>query len=57
VGDVRDEVAAQAIGLRELGGHAVERARQLADLVVRRHRHLTAVLAGGHRARYGGHLA
>ena len=50
VGDVRDEVAAQAVGLGELGGHAVERARELADLVVGRHRHLAAVLAARHRA-------
>jgi len=57
VGDVRDEVAAQAIGLGELGGHPVEGARQLADLVVRRHCYLAAMLAGRHRARDGGHLA
>ena len=57
VRDVRDEVAAQAVGLGELLRHPVERARELADLVVGGHRHLAAVLPAGHRGRDGGHLA
>ena len=35
VGDVRDEVLAHPVHLFELGGHGVEGARELADLVAR----------------------
>ncbi len=38
VADVGDEVAAQPVGLGELGRHLVERARERADLVVRHRR-------------------
>jgi hypothetical protein len=55
--DVGDQVAPQAVGLRQLGGHPVERPGQLADLVVGGDGDLAAVLAARHRARDGGHLA
>jgi hypothetical protein len=57
VRDVGDQVASQAVGLGQLGRHPVERPRELADLVVGRHRDLQAVLAARHRACGGGHLA
>ena len=48
VGDVGDEVAALAVDVRELRGHRVERAGELAHLVARRGGHPHVVAAGGH---------
>ena len=57
VGRVRDQVAAHALDLLELGGHRVERARELADLVARGGGDAPAVVALRHRAGRGDHLA
>ena len=56
VRDVRDEVAAHAVGLGELGRHLVERPRQLAHLVARRRGDTAVVVALGHRPGGVGHL-
>jgi hypothetical protein len=56
VRDVRDEVAAHAVDLGELGSHRVERARELADFVARGGRHAAAVVATRHRASCGDHF-
>ena len=57
VRDVGDEVAAHAVDVGQLGGHRVERAGQLADLVARGRAHAPAVVAARHRGRRGRHLA
>ena len=57
VGDVGDEVAAHAVGLGELGGHRVERAGELADLVARGRGDAPRVVAPRHRRGGRDHLA
>ena len=57
VADVRDELAPVAVGGLEVGGHPVEGAGQLADLVPRGVGHPAAVVATSHGARGGRHRA
>ena len=57
VTDVGDEVAAQPVGLGELGRHLVERTGERADLVVRRRRDALREVAARHRFGRGDHLA
>ena len=57
VGRIRDEVAALAIEVGEVGRHLVERGGELSDLVAAGGRDLPAVVAGGHGFGRSGHLA
>jgi hypothetical protein len=57
VRDVGDELPAHPVGVAELGGHRVEGAREVADLVARGRAHAAAVVAARHRGGGGGHLA
>ena len=56
VAHVGDEVAAQPVGLRELGGHLVERAGERADLVVRDGGDPRGEVTARHRLGRGDHL-
>ena len=54
---VRDQFAPLLVGRGQVGGHLVERVGQLADLVARGGPYPAGVVAAGHRAGGGGHLA
>ena len=55
--DVGDEVAAHPLDVGEIGGHRVEGARELADLVARGGRHPALVVAARHHRGGCRHLA
>jgi hypothetical protein len=57
VRDVGDQLASHPVDLGELGGHRVERARELPDLVARRGCNAPLVVAACHRPAGGCHLA
>ena len=57
VRDVGDEVAAHPLDVREVGGHRVEGARELADLVARAGGDAALVVAARHRRGRRRHLA